>query len=297
MLYETENRSQPAQRGLSARTKEDPRPRKQRRGDGVRSKHLSTQSPMIFRFRKPSSALVPKAAASVPVGLRLYVVGDIHGRLDLLDSLAYKVREDLRRGHFDEAVTIFLGDYIDRGPNSAGVTELLSAGDFPSPIVALRGNHEAMLLSFLDDESVLGDWRRYGGLETLVSYGVDVKAVMRGQGYDAALMSFRRNLPSQHLAFYKQTRLSWSVGDYFFCHAGVRPGVPLVHQSESDLLWIRHEFNFYRGLFEKIVVHGHTPVQEPEVLPNRIGIDTGAYATGLLTCLVLERESRRFVTT
>jgi serine/threonine protein phosphatase 1 len=251
---------------------------------------------MIFRLRKPSSELAPKADATVPAGMRVYVVGDIHGRLDLLDSLADKVREDLRQGGFDEAVAIFLGDYIDRGPNSAGVTERLAAGDFPAPIIALRGNHEATLLSFLDDERMLGDWRRYGGLETLVSYGVDVKEAMRGQGYEAALASLRRNLPPRHLAFFEQTRLSWNLGDYFFCHAGVRPGVPLARQNEQDLLWIRDEFNFYPGPFEKIVVHGHTPVQQAEVLPNRIGIDTGAYATGLLTCLVLEGEDRRFIT-
>jgi serine/threonine protein phosphatase 1 len=118
---------------------------------------------------------------------------------------------------------------------------------------------------------------------------------MRGHGYDAALRSLRRNLPPRHQAFFEQTRLSWSIGDYFFCHAGVRPGVPLAHQNERDLLWIRDEFNFYRGPFEKIIVHGHTPVEEPQVLPNRIGIDTGAYATGVLTCLVLEGKSRRFI--
>ena len=252
---------------------------------------------MIFRFRKPSSEFVPTAAASVPAGLRLYVIGDIHGRLDLLNSLACKVNDDLRQDRVDEAVTIFLGDYIDRGPHSAGVIERLSAGDFPTPIVALRGNHEATLLSFLDDAGVLGDWRRYGGLETLVSYGVDVKKVMRGQGYDVALEFLRRNLPPRHLAFFEQTRLSWSIGDYFFCHAGVRPGVALGHQNERDLLWIRDEFNLYHGAFEKIVVHGHTPVEEPQVLANRICIDTGAYATGVLTCLVLERANRRFIST
>lgn len=271
--------------------------RNQRRRDGGCSKHLSCRSPMIFRFPKPSFETVPKATASVPAGLRVYVIGDIHGRLDLLDCLAYKISDDLRQGRFDEAVTIFLGDYIDRGPHSAGVTERLSAGDLPTRIVALRGNHEATLLSFLEDARVLADWRRYGGLETLVSYGVDVKKVMRGQGYDAALRFLRRNLPPRHLAFFEQTRLSSSIGDYFFCHAGVRPGAALGHQNERDLLWIRDEFNLYHGTFEKIIVHGHTPVEEPQVLPNRICIDTGAYATGVLTCLVLEGANRRFIST
>jgi serine/threonine protein phosphatase 1 len=250
---------------------------------------------MIFRSRRPSYLLAPDPVASVPSGLRIYVVADIHGRRDLLNSLADKVRDDLRVGCFDEAITVFLGDYVDRGPDSAGVAERLSAGDFPTPIVALRGNHEAELLNFLEDERVLENWRHYGGLETLVSYGVDVKAVMRGQGYDVAREALRRHLPSQHRVFFEQTRLCWSVGDYFFCHAGVRPGIPLARQNERDLLWIRNEFNTFRGPFEKIIVHGHTPVQEPEILPNRIGIDTGAYATGSLTCLVLEDQDRRFI--
>lgn len=250
---------------------------------------------MIFRIRKPLPD--SHAIASVPSGLRVYIVGDIHGRLDLLESIACKVDDDLRQGSFGDAVAVFLGDYIDRGPDSAGVVQRLSAADFPTRTITLRGNHEAELLSFLEDERTLENWRLYGGLETLVSYGVDVKSVMRGQGYDAAREAFRRNLPMQHLAFFRQTGLSWSVGDYFFCHAGVRPGVPLAHQNEQDLLWIRNEFNAYRRPFEKIVVHGHTPVQKPEVLANRIGIDTGAYVTGRLTCLVLEGENRRFIFT
>ncbi len=241
--------------------------------------------------------MLQPAAPRVPSGLRIYAVGDIHGRRDLLQSLARKVADDLRGGGFDEAITVFLGDYIDRGPDSAGVAELLSASEFPTPIIPLRGNHEAELLRFLEDEKVLENWRRYGGLETLVSYAVDVKAAMRGQGYDVARQALKHHLPPRHRIFFEQTRLYWSIGDYFFCHAGVRPGVPLARQSEQDLLWIRDEFNAFRGPFEKIIVHGHTPVREPEILPNRIGIDTGAYATGALTCLILEDRDRRFIST
>ena len=241
--------------------------------------------------------MLQPAAPSVPSGLRIYAVGDIHGRRDLLQSLTRKVTDDLQGGRFDEAITVFLGDYIDRGPDSAGVTELLSAGKFPTTIIALRGNHEAELLRFLEDEKVLENWRRYGGLETLVSYGVDVKAVMRGQGYDVAREALKDHLPPRHRMFFEQTRLYWSVGDYFFCHAGVRPGVPLTCQSERDLLWIRDEFIAFRNPFEKMIVHGHTPVREPEIFPNRIGIDTGAYATGALTCLILEDRGRRFIST
>ena len=227
----------------------------------------------------------------------MYAVGDIHGRRDLLDTLANELQDDLNRGSFNEAVTVFLGDYIDRGPDSAGVVERLASGDFPTPIVVLRGNHEAELLRFLEDETAIESWRHFGGLETLVSYGVDLKAAMRGREFQVAQEALRRNLPTEHLLFFERTLLAWSVGDYFFCHAGVRPSIPLAHQNERDLLWIREEFNNYRGPFEKIIVHGHTPVPEPEILPNRIGIDTGAYATGRLTCLILEGEDRRFIST
>ncbi len=257
----------------------------------------STGPLMIFQSRHSPFQSVVAPAAKTPEGLRIYAIGDIHGRLDLLDRLAGKVRDDLEQRCCDEAVAVFLGDYIDRGPDSSGVAERLAAGDFPTPIVALRGNHEAQLLNCLENGEAIGSWRHYGGLETLVSYAVDVKDVMRGQGYGAARDALRRNLPAKHREFFEQTRLSWSLGDYFFCHAGVRPSAPLAEQDERDLLWIREEFLAHRGPFEKIVVHGHTPAPEPEIEPNRIGIDTGAYATGVLTCLVLEGQTRRFLST
>jgi serine/threonine protein phosphatase 1 len=144
---------------------------------------------------------------------------------------------------------------------------------------------------------VLDNWRHFGGLETLASYGVDVRDAMRGRNYAAAQAKLREVLPPPHQEFFERTRLSWSLGDYFFCHAGVRPNFPLARQEETDLLWIRDEFNDFRGAFEKMIVHGHTPVSEPEVLTNRINVDTGAYATDVLTCLVLEGRERRFIAT
>lgn len=253
---------------------------------------------MIFPLWSASRKSAAEPAPSTPPGARIYAVGDIHGRLDLLETLAQKVENDLRHSAPPgEAVTVFLGDYIDRGRDSAGVVERLAKGDFPTPIVSLRGNHEATLLDFLENESVLEDWRRYGGLETLVSYRVDVREAMRGLNFGAARDAFRAALPAGHLAFLAETKLFWSAGGYFFCHAGVRPHVALEQQSERDLLWIRDEFNAYRGDFEKIIVHGHTPVPQAQVLPNRINIDTGAYATGVLTCLVLEGAERRFIST
>jgi serine/threonine protein phosphatase 1 len=234
------------------------------------------------------------APASLPAGLRLYAVGDNHGRADLLDELATRIADDVANAPA-QAVTVFLGDYVDRGPASAAVVERLSRGDFPTPICALRGNHEEVLLRFLEDETVLESWREFGGLETLHSYGVNVANVMRGQGYDVAQKSFVQRLPEHHERFLRETRLTAAYGDYFFCHAGVRPGVPFDAQSAGDLLWIREEFLRYQGSWEKVVVHGHTPVARPDNRPRRINIDTGAYATSLLTALALEGEERRFL--
>ena len=248
---------------------------------------------MISFLRKPPRNAALSKEALLPPGIRVYAIGDIHGRLDLLTALG----EDCLHLPSLEPIAVFLGDYIDRGPDSAGVIEKLANGDFPVPIVALRGNHEATLLRFLEDETALDEWRLYGGLETLVSYGIDVKNVMRGAEYAAAQAALREALPPKHLSFFKESKLSWSAGDYFFCHAGIRPNIALARQQEHDLLWIRQEFNDYQGPHEKIIVHGHTPVVEPEVLPNRINLDTGAYATGILTCLALEGRERKFIAT
>lgn len=252
--------------------------------------------PFWGAFRKNSGR--PRAAPAPAAGTRIYAIGDIHGRLDLLDVILRRLEDDLREKPPEgEAVIVFLGDYVDRGPQSAGVVERLTSGAFPARVVALRGNHEATLLDFLENPDILDDWRRYGGLETLVSYRVDVKEAMRGRDFARARDAFAEALPARHRAFLEKTQLSWESGDYFFCHAGARPHVPLAEQSERDLLWIREEFNSFQGSFEKLIVHGHTPAPKAEVLPNRINIDTGAYATGVLTCLVLEGSERRFIST
>jgi serine/threonine protein phosphatase 1 len=251
---------------------------------------------MISFFKHRAGSRKEACGASAPSGTRIYAIGDIHGRLDLLMRLSNRLGEDMTANPCENVTIVLLGDYVDRGPDSAGVIDWIMDGGLPAPYLALRGNHEATLLNFLDDVSVLDEWRRFGGLETLGSYGVDVREPMRGRGYSEAQARFREALPSTHLDFYHDTKLSWSAGDYFFCHAGVKPGVPLALQQEYDLLWIRDEFNLYRGSFEKIVVHGHTPVDAPESLPNRINVDTGAYATDVLTAVALERDDRRFIT-
>ncbi|MDR3448869.1 MAG: metallophosphoesterase family protein [Alphaproteobacteria bacterium] len=242
-----------------------------------------------FEKQKPAVPVIPR-------GVRLYVIGDIHGRLDLLNDLERQISSDLETAPA-EVQTIFLGDYVDRGGESAGVIERLSAGDFCTAICPLRGNHEEVFLQFLSNASVLASWRKIGGLETLHSYGVDVGEAMRGIGYDRAQAALIEKLPQRHREFLEKTRLSFTLGDYFFSHAGIRPDVDLERQSAEDLLWIRNAFLQFQGDFGKIVVHGHTPTPTPEVRPNRINIDTGAYASSVLTALILEGETRRFLAT
>jgi len=227
---------------------------------------------------------------------RLYVIGDIHGRLDLLDRLIDTIKRDVDE-YGNDCLTITLGDYIDRGPNSRGVLERLMASPFPTPYIALKGNHEVLLESFLADPAVGEHWRRLGGLETLHSYGVPVSGLMVGKAYEEAAARLRQVMPAQHMSFLRSLKTSYSNDKYFFCHAGVRPGVPLERQNDEDLLWIRGEFLNSKMDFGKIVVHGHTPVKEPEALPNRINIDTGAFATGHLTCVVLDKGGHRFLET
>lgn len=226
---------------------------------------------------------------------RVYAIGDIHGRADLLDRMIVEIARDLSAHPADDALTVTVGDYIDRGPDSRGVIERLIRNPFATRFVALKGNHESLLMSFLRDSSSADYWRRLGGLETLHSYGVNVGPLMRGQGHAAAAEAFRVALPQSHVEFLASLKLSLSVGQYFLCHAGVRPGVPLERQHENDLLWIRDEFLGSKVDFGKIVVHGHTPTEEPELRSNRVNVDTGAFMTDRLTCAVLEGKNVRFL--
>jgi serine/threonine protein phosphatase 1 len=225
---------------------------------------------------------------------RLYVIGDIHGRLDLLDRMVDVIRSDVEE-HGAEALTVTLGDYIDRGPDSRGVLDRLASNPFPTPYIALKGNHEALLEAFLADPAVAKHWRAVGGAETLHSYGVPVSGIMFERNYAEAAEQLRDALPQEHMRFLLSMKTWLRHGRYFLCHAGIRPGVPLERQEEEDLLWIRGDFLTTKIDFGKIVVHGHTPRLEPEVLPNRINVDTGAFATGRLTCVVLDSGSHRFL--
>ena len=235
-------------------------------------------------------------AVSITDDQRQYVIGDIHGRSDLLDQMIKEIGQDLLRKPPASAAVVTWGDYVDRGPESRGVLDRLAANPFSIPYFALKGNHEELFELFLEDPGVGSQWRHLGGLETLHSYGLPVGSLMRGKGFEEASDRLRGTVPREHLAFLSSLRTSITSGQYFLCHAGVRPGVPLDRQESRDLLWIRQEFLTSSRNFGRIIVHGHTPVEQPEVRPNRINIDTGAFATGCLTCVVLERGSHRFLT-
>jgi serine/threonine protein phosphatase 1 len=227
--------------------------------------------------------------------MRVYVVGDVHGRADLLTSVLARIDQDRRRRRIDNAVQVFLGDYIDRGPHSREVIDALIVRRKQSPVVCLKGNHEAIALRALTDSKALQKWLQLGARDTLISYGVTPPTTANHRDADETVRAMRTAMPENHKRFISGLALSITCGDFFLSHAGVRPGIPLSLQHQRDLLWIRDDFLQYKGSLGKVVVHGHTPVSVPEVLPNRINIDTGAYATGRLTCLVLEDDKLDFL--
>jgi serine/threonine protein phosphatase 1 len=239
--------------------------------------------------------LSPEPTARVPDGIRIYAVGDLHGRVDLLDRLLTNIDDDLASFPVQRALHIFLGDYVDRGPGSRFVLDRLVARGQTHEVVFLKGNHELFLLDFLRNPEVLKHWRQYGGLDTLMSYGVVAPFNPSAEQLAALAAALYKAMPDAHLQFLDQLQTSFTCGDYFFVHAGVRPSVALAEQDEKDLLWIRDEFLQYPHGFGKIIVHGHTPVTQADIRPNRINIDTGAYATGLLTCLILEADKKWFI--
>jgi serine/threonine protein phosphatase 1 len=238
--------------------------------------------------------------AAVPAGARVYAIGDIHGRADLLREMHGLIHADAAAHPAERRVVVYLGDYVDRGDESRQVIDLLldePLDGFES--VYLLGNHERTMLDFLHDISVAQSWFLYGGIETLASYGVRLDRRMPSEAacYTQAQLDLRRTLPPRQLAFLHALKLLHSEGDYLFAHAGIRPGVALDAQDERDVIWIRGEFLDSAADHGKIVVHGHTITDSPETRPNRIGIDTGAFASGRLTCLALQDEWRGFLST
>ncbi len=243
---------------------------------------------MLRLFKKPK----PEDPVRVGTQGRLvYAVGDIHGRLDLLRRLIADIIANAAMAGTDgRPVVVFLGDYVDRGPDSRGVIDqllqLTKASGFE--IHSLMGNHEQAMLWFLDDPKAGRGWVMHGGAETLASYGVTAPSPQASDDdWEAARLALRAALPTDHLTFLLSLELYLEIGDYLFVHAGIKPGVPLHKQAEKDLLWIRDDFLNASYTGDKVVVHGHTPAPEPVFYAGRIGVDTGAYATGLLCAVRL----------
>jgi serine/threonine protein phosphatase 1 len=239
-----------------------------------------------------------REAAPNTEGRLVYAVGDVHGRLDLLGPLLQDIAQDAVAADLTTSrpLLVFLGDYVDRGPDSKGVVDLILQMQTwqKFEVRALKGNHEEALLQFLGEPSFGQTWMEHGGAATLVSYGVQPPAQRTdAEAWKPVRDAFAEALPAVHRAFYENLELMITVGDYAFVHAGVRPGISLENQSERDLLWIRQEFLAERGRFEKIIVHGHTPMEAPQLTPTRLGVDTGAYATGVLTAVRLEGEDQQ----
>lgn len=233
------------------------------------------------------------SAGLLPQGVRIYAIGDIHGRADLLRDLLLDIIDDLGRDRARFPIVVFLGDYIDRGPASAEVIELILKASETLLTVCLSGNHELYALRFLAEPATGASWFEVGGRETLASYGVSLPWRLTSRALEAASSEFAELLPADHYHFLANLGLTASFGDYLFVHAGIQPERPVAEQGESVLTLIREPFLDYQNMFGRIVVHGHTPVPAPDIRPNRINIDTGAYLTGRLTCLVIERGRLR----
>ena len=246
-------------------------------------------------------AAFPIRSASSAAGARdyrAYAIGDVHGRLDLLERLLARIHAELERDKPAKTLLILVGDLIDRGPSSAEVIERLRTyhhqGVQP---VFLLGNHEEVLLRILaGDSGLIAKWRWFGGSECLESYGVE-PARLAHLTDDQALDVVRAAVPKRHVEFLESFADSCRFGDYLFVHAGIRPGVELDQQSQADLRWIRDPFLFDESDHGFIVVHGHTIAEKVEERSNRIGIDTGAYRTGVLSALAIDGRERWFLDT
>lgn len=243
---------------------------------------------------------VTAETARLPEGLRIYAIGDIHGRDDLLKRLHALIATDVKTAPpAKRRKLLYLGDYVDRGLHSREVIDIL----INRPLVGfetvyLRGNHDQQLLDFLKHPASGAMWLRYGGDATLYSYGVRFPdETPRSQQLQAMSVGLREALPPEHLAFFEGLEFCHAVGDYFFAHAGINPERRVEDQTPEDLMWIREEFLECDDDLGRVVVHGHSVTRSPEVRENRIGIDTGAVFSNTLTCLVLDQTGHRFIST
>ncbi|TPI85523.1 metallophosphoesterase [Mesorhizobium sp. B2-8-9] len=235
-----------------------------------------------------------------PDGMRLYAIGDVHGRHDLLAAMHRHIESELEHAPGSDWRIIHLGDYVDRGPDSRSVIDFLIETRKRDPRnIMLAGNHDIGMLEFLAEAEPDGLFVNYGGVQTAQSYGVDLlrdghwygkaQAIARGH------MALVKAVPHSHIDFLQSLTFSATFGDFFFCHAGIRPGVPLDRQNQQDLIWIRDAFHDHPGLFSKVIVHGHTPVPEAEVKANRVNVDTLAWKSGTLSALAVNGGDKRIL--
>lgn len=245
---------------------------------------------MIHSHQSRAKARSVGAYPPAPDGWRIYVVGDIHGRLDLLRTIHRRIDADRKDDETEDVIEVYVGDYIDRGPHSAEVLSELIGRSQTTSTGFLRGNHEQMLIDFLAGEALLEQWKAVGAVPTLLSYGLSARLLAGATAEADVRQALGQRLPAEHLDFLTRTGSYLEMGPYLMVHAGVRPGVRLRDQQTADILGIRNEFLDYGGDLGHVVVHGHTPVIAPDFRPNRINIDTGAFATNRLTCLRIDAD-------
>lgn len=236
------------------------------------------------------------SAPTVPKETIVYAIGDVHGCLDALDALHTKILRDAETSGCTRKIAVYLGDYVDRGPASKQVIDRLIEQPLDGfETIHLMGNHEAMMIDFLADPEIGPGWMFNGGNTTLESYGLSGEfdfETASAETLENLQTAFAEALPDDHQKFLKTLTLCHEIGDYFFVHAGIRPGIPLDNQSDEDMLWIRDDFLDSAADHGKVIVHGHTITWEPQFRGNRIGVDTGAFVSGTLSALILENHEQ-----
>ena len=253
---------------------------------------------MLKRLLRKNKTPRPIDSATIPEGRRVYAIGDIHGRNDLLQQLLDKISQDDRQRDSARSEIIFLGDLVDRGPDSAGVIDTaMRARETFGNVRYLMGNHEEVYLAAsTGDEKAVRFFNRIGGRETILSYDISMEEYV---GLDMTQLALRipQLFPREHIDFISGFEDQITIGDYAFVHAGVRPGVPLSEQRQKDLRWIRDDFLSAQQAHEKVIVYGHTINDEVVETGTRIGIDTGAYYSEKLTALALQGSQRWYLDT
>lgn len=247
----------------------------------------------IRSFFRPRPTVPPPA---VPEGERYYLIGDIHGRLDLFEAMVAAIEDDDNSREPANTQVVLLGDLVDRGPDSAGVVALTRHWQSERTVRVLAGNHEQMMLDAFKKPEILRHFLKHGGRDTVLSYGLTKKQfnAMTLEELFAALPQLISQSERDYIASFEEYIVA---GDYMFVHAGIDPAIPIEDQKRSDLLWIRDRFLNHEGPLDKVVVHGHTIFNKVMDCGNRIGIDTGAFRSGVLSALVLEGDQRRVIQT